>query len=187
MKFASTGVIYDYYWTAAHSRLHIIIRNQPTFISGSNSASLTLIPEQMNRCCLSGVQWLNTVTLSSVRVKFGYALEKFTSCSNFPGFTMSTVTQKNRRKSWWQEQELKHKQIIAIHDAVMVGAKGGGLVRNACRYWSRFGIELCTNFEFALYRWSTFMFHILVLSVYTLEYDFLWPSWSVVFQVISTR
>jgi hypothetical protein len=49
-----------------------------TFISGSDYASLILIPEQMSGCVLSGAEWPNAVTF---RPKFGNAPETITSSS----------------------------------------------------------------------------------------------------------
>jgi hypothetical protein len=72
------------------------MRNQPIFISGSNSVGLTLIPEQMNGYVLSGALLPNAVT---VRLKFGYALVIFTSGSNLLEITMSTVTQMKRARN----------------------------------------------------------------------------------------
>ena len=70
--------------------------NQPTFICGSNYASLTLIPDQMNGYVLSGALRPNAVT---VRPKFGYALVIITSGSNLLEITMSTVTQMTRARN----------------------------------------------------------------------------------------
>jgi hypothetical protein len=72
------------------------MRNQPTFISGSNYASLTSIPEKVNGYVLSVALCPNAVT---VRPKFGYALEIITSGSNLQEITMRTVTQMTRARN----------------------------------------------------------------------------------------
>jgi hypothetical protein len=72
------------------------MRYQPTFISRSNSTSLTLIPEQMNGYVLSGTLWPNAVT---VRPKFGYVLVIITSGSNLLEIIMSKVTQMTRARN----------------------------------------------------------------------------------------
>jgi hypothetical protein len=67
--------------TTAYSRLHVIMKNHPTFISGSTFPSLAviLIPDKMNGYVHSGAPWPNSVTVRPSWIILGYAMEAITS------------------------------------------------------------------------------------------------------------